>query len=87
MIGTILDRKYRIVELIGTGGMAQVYKAVNMVNRKTVAVKVLKDEYKDDAEFLRRFSRETNAILTLSHENIVRAYGAGTHNGMPYLIM
>lgn len=87
MIGTILDRKYRIVELIGSGGMAQVYKAINMTNRRTVAVKMLKDEYKDDAEFLRRFSREANAILTLSHENIVRAYDAGTHNGLPYLVM
>ena len=87
MIGTVLDRKYRITELIGSGGMAQVYKAINMTNRRPVAVKVLKDEYKDDAEFLRRFSREVNAILTLSHENIVRAYGAGTHNGMPYLVM
>ena len=87
MIETILDRKYRIVELVGSGGMAQVYKAINMTNRKTVAVKMLKDEYKDDAEFLRRFSREANAILTLSHENIVRAYGAGTYNGLPYLVM
>ncbi len=87
MIGTILDRKYRIVELIGSGGMAQVYKAVNMTNRKTVAVKMLKDEYKSDAEFLRRFSLEANAILTLSHENIVRAYGAGTYDGLPYLVM
>lgn len=87
MIGTILDRKYRITELIGSGGMAQVYKAINMANRKTVAVKMLKEEYKDDAEFLRRFSREANAILTLSHENIVRAFGAGTHNGLPYLVM
>lgn len=87
MIGTILDRKYRIIELIGSGGMALVYKAINMTNRKTVAVKILKDEYKDDAEFLRRFSREANAILTLSHENIVRAYGAGTHDGLPYLVM
>lgn len=87
MIGTILDRKYRVTELIGSGGMAQVYKAINMSNRKIVAVKVLKEEYKDDAEFLRRFSREANAVLTLSHENIVRAYGAGTHNGLPYLVM
>lgn len=87
MIGTILDRKYRIVELIGSGGMAHVYKAINMGNRKTVAVKILKEEYRDDAEFLRRFSREANAILTLSHENIVRAYGSGTHNGLPYLVM
>lgn len=87
MIGTILDRKYRIIELIGSGGMAQVYKAVNMSNRKTVAIKMLKDEYKDDAEFLRRFSREANAILTLSHENIVRAFDVGTYNGLPYLVM
>ncbi len=87
MIGTVLDRKYRIIEQIGSGGMAIVYKAINMSNRRTVAVKMLKDEYKDDAEFLRRFSREANAILTLSHENIVRAYGAGTHNGLPYLVM
>lgn len=87
MIGTVLDRKYRITELIGSGGMAQVYKAVNMSNRRTVAVKILKEEYRDDAEFLRRFSREANAILTLSHENIVRAYDAGTHDGLPYLVM
>lgn len=87
MIGTILDRKYRIVELIGTGGMAQVYKAVNMSNRRYVAVKMLKDEFKNDAEFLRRFQREANAILNLSHENIVRAYGVGTYHDLPYLVM
>jgi len=87
MIGTILDRKYRITELIGTGGMAQVYKAVNMSNRRTVAIKILKEEFRNDAEFLRRFSREANAILTLSHDNIVRAYDAGTHDGLPYLVM
>ncbi len=87
MIGTILDRKYRIVEMVGSGGMAQVYKAINMSNRRVVAIKMLKDEYKNDAEFLRRFSREANAILNLSHENIVRAYGVGTHDGLPYLVM
>ncbi len=87
MIGTILDHKYRITELIGSGGMAHVYKAINMGNRRIVAVKMLKEEFKDDAEFLRRFTREANAVLALSHENIVRAYGAGTHNGLPYLVM
>ena len=87
MIGTILDRKYRITELIGTGGMAQVYKAINMSNRRVVAVKMLREEYKNDTEFLRRFSREANAILNLSHENIVRASGVGTYNGLPYLVM
>ncbi len=87
MIGTILDRKYRIVELIGSGGMAMVYKAINMSNRRIVAVKMLKEEYKNDAEFLRRFQREASAILNLSHENIVRAYGVGSHNDLPYLVM
>ena len=87
MIGTILDRKYRIIELIGTGGMAQVYKAINMSNRRTVAVKILREEYKNDTEFLRRFNREANAILNLSHENIVRASGVGSYNGLPYLVM
>ena len=87
MIGTILDRKYRIVELVGSGGMAMVYKAINMSNRRFVAVKMLKEEYKEDAEFLRRFQREANAVLNLSHENIVRAYGVGTYNGLPYLVM
>lgn len=87
MIGTILDRKYRITELVGTGGMAQVYKAINMSNRRVVAVKMLRDEYKNDTEFLRRFSREANAILNLNHENIVRAFGVGSYNGLPYLVM
>ena len=87
MIGTILDRKYRIIEKVGTGGMAQVYKAINMSNRRTVAVKMLREEYQNDTEFLRRFNREANAILNLSHENIVRAYGVGSYNGIPYLVM
>ena len=87
MIGTILDRKYQIVEEIGTGGMAHVYKAVNMTNRKIVAIKMLKPEYKDDAEFLRRFSREAGTVLKLNHENIVRAFDVGEYNDLPYIVM
>ena len=87
MIGTILDHKYRILEEIGSGGMARVYKAVNMTNRKTVAVKMLREEYKDDAEFLRRFSREAGTVLRLNHENIVRAYDVGNYDGVPYIVM
>lgn len=87
MIGTVLNHKYRILELIGSGGMAYVYKALNMGNRRLVAIKMLKEEFKDDAEFLRRFSREATAVLNLSHENIVRAYDVGTHNGLPYIVM
>lgn len=87
MIGTILDRKYQILEEIGSGGMAHVYKAVNMTNRKIVAIKMLKEEYKDDAEFLRRFSREAGTVLTLNHENIVRAFDVGKYQDLPYIVM
>lgn len=87
MIGTIIDRKYQILEEVGSGGMAHVYKAINMTNRRTVAIKMLKTEYKDDAEFLRRFSREAGTVLKLSHENIVRAYDVGKYEGVPYIVM
>lgn len=87
MIGEVLNRKYRVVELIGTGGMAHVYRAINMSSRKPVAIKVLKEEYGKDPEFLRRFEREARASLHLSHENIVRAYGVGQHNGLPYIVL
>lgn len=87
MIGTVLNRKYRVLSLIGSGGMAMVYKAVHMSNRRYVAIKVLKEEFKDDREFLRRFSLEASAILNLSHENIVRAYDVGEYNGLPYIVM
>ncbi|MDO4564343.1 MAG: protein kinase [Clostridia bacterium] len=87
MIGEVLNRKYRIVELIGSGGMAHVYRAINMSNRRSVAIKVLKAEYGNDPEFLRRFEREARASLHLAHENIVRAYGVGQHEGLPYIVL
>lgn len=87
MIGTIIDRKYQILEEIGSGGMARVFKAVNMTNRRIVAIKMLKTEYKDDAEFLRRFQREAGTVLKLNHENIVRAYEVGEYEDTPYIVM
>lgn len=87
MIGMILGHKYRVTELLGTGGMAHVYKAYNLATRRTVAIKVLKEEYRNNAEFLRRFEREARAVLHLTHENIVRAYGVGDVNGMPYIVL
>lgn len=87
MPGTIIGHRYRIVELIGTGGMAHVYRAVNLSSRKAVAIKVLKDEYRNDAEFLRRFEREARAVLHLSHDNIVRAFDVGEADGLPYIVL
>lgn len=86
-IGDIIDHHYRITELIGTGGMAHVYRAVSIATRRSVAVKVLKEEYAGEAEFLRRFEHEAKAILHFSHPNIVRAYGIGQYDGLPYIIM
>ena len=77
MIPDIIDGKYRVIREIGSGGMARVYRAINLSTRKVVAVKMLKEEYLNDTEFLRRFDREARASLELSHENIVRAYGVG----------
>ena len=85
--GTIVGHRYRIIDLIGTGGMAHVYRAVNLSSRKVVAIKVLKDEFRNDAEFLRRFEREARAVLHLSHENIVRAYDIGETDGLPYIVL
>ncbi len=85
--GTIIGHRYRIIDLIGTGGMAHVYRAVNLSSRKVVAIKVLKDEYRNDAEFLRRFEREARAVLHLSHENIVRAFDVGETDGLPYIVL
>ncbi|MCL2695015.1 MAG: protein kinase [Clostridiales bacterium] len=87
MIGEIINGKYQILDLIGTGGMARVYKAVNLNNRRTVAIKMLKPEYTEDPEFLRRFEREARATLQLSHDNIVRALGVGQFRGLPYIVL
>ena len=85
--GTIVGHRYRILEVIGTGGMAHVYRAMNLSSRKIVAIKVLKDEFRNDAEFLRRFEREARAVLHLSHENIVRAFDVGEADGLPYIVL
>ena len=87
MIPDIIDGKYRVIREVGSGGMAHVYRAINMSSRKVVAVKMLKEEYLNDREFLRRFEREAKASLALSHENIVRAFGVGDDNGVPYIVL
>ncbi|MBQ7278218.1 MAG: serine/threonine protein kinase [Clostridia bacterium] len=87
MIPDIIDGKYEVLQEIGSGGMAHVYKAISIGSRKVVAVKMLKEEYLNDQEFLRRFEREARASLALSHDNIVRAFGVGTHDNIPYIVL
>lgn len=71
-IGKKLDGRYEITELIGVGGMAEVYKGVDVIDNKPVAIKVLKKEFAENEEFLRRFRNESKAIAVLSHPNIVK---------------
>ena len=73
-LGKKLGGRYEIRQMIGVGGMAYVYKAYDTVDDRTVAVKILKEEYLDNEEFTRRFRNESKAIAILSHPNIVRVY-------------
>lgn len=83
----IIDHKYKVLRLVGTGGMAHVYKAMHIASRRVVAIKMLKEEYREDRELLRRFEREARASLQLEHDNIVRGYGVGKHEGIPYMVL
>lgn len=87
MIGKILGDRYEILEEIGNGGMAVVYKARCQKLNRVVAIKVLKDEYKSDEEFVKKFNRESQAAASLSHPNIVSVYDVGHDNGNYYIVM
>ena len=86
-IGRLLDNRYEILELIGTGGMAVVYKARCHRLNRLVAIKILKDEYTQDAEFRRRFHAESQAVAMLNHPNIVSVYDVSTVGDADYIVM
>ncbi|MBU5314179.1 Stk1 family PASTA domain-containing Ser/Thr kinase [Tissierella carlieri] len=91
MIGKILGGRYEIIEQIGGGGMALVYKAKCQLLDRFVAIKVLKDEFVNDEEFVRKFRRESQAAASLSHPNIVNIYDVGVesdgNNQIYYIVM
>ena len=68
-LGSYLQDRYEIIELIGSGGMAEVYRAFCHKMQRTVAIKVLKEEYNDNADFIKRFTQEALAAAQLSHPN------------------
>ena len=86
-IGRLLDNRYEILEVIGTGGMAVVYKARCHRLNRLVAIKILKDEYSQDEEFRRRFHAESQAVAMLSHPNIVAVYDVSTSADADYIVM
>ena len=85
--GKYIGSRYEILEKIGNGGMATVYKAKCHVLNRYVAVKVLKDEYTTDAEFIRRFNAEAQSAAGLTHPNIVSVYDVGHEDNIYYIVM
>ena len=87
LIGQMLDNRYEILEVIGTGGMAVVYKAKCHRLNRYVAIKVLKDEYAQDEEFRQRFHDESQSVAMLSHPNIVAVYDVSRSGNIDYIVM
>lgn len=84
--GKRLDGRYEISDIIGVGGMSVVYKAYDNIDDRTVAIKILKDEYLTNEEFKRRFKNESKAIAVLSHPNIVRVYNVSFGDRLQYIV-
>ncbi|MEG0753110.1 MAG: Stk1 family PASTA domain-containing Ser/Thr kinase, partial [Angelakisella sp.] len=86
-LGRTLEGRYLIEELIGVGGMANVYKGYDRMEHRTVAIKMLRDEYSGNDEFLRRFRDESRAIYSLNHPNIVKIYDVILNTQNPAIVM
>ena len=86
-IGKKLEGRYEIRELVGVGGMANVYKGYDVVEDRTVAIKILRDEFLDNEEFLHRFRNEFRAISLLNHPNIVQVYDVSFTNRIQCIVM
>ncbi|HIU48852.1 MAG TPA: Stk1 family PASTA domain-containing Ser/Thr kinase [Candidatus Avimonoglobus intestinipullorum] len=87
LVGTVLADRYEILEKVGTGGMATVYKARCRLLNRYVAIKVLKESLKTDEDIVKKFSVEAKAAAGLSHHNIVSVYDVGETDGLSYIVM
>lgn len=87
LLGKILGGRYELIEKIGAGGMAIVYKARCHLLNRYVAVKILRPELVEDENFVKRFKRESQAAASLSHPNIVNVYDVGQEDGIYYIVM
>ncbi len=84
-IGDKIDERYRIVSRVGSGGMAEVYEAIDVITKKQVAIKVIKEELMSSQDNLKRFKYEAMSSASLNHPNIVRVYNQGEIDGRPYI--
>lgn len=87
MVGKILAERYELIEKIAEGGMAKVFRGRDLLLKRTVAVKVLKDQMTGDAGFVRRFKREAQSAAALSHPNIVNIFDVGEDDGTYFMVM
>ncbi len=85
--GKLLGNRYEIIEKVGNGGMATVYRATDKVLKRNVAVKILRDEFTTDEEFIRRFEAEAQSAARLTHANIVSIYDVGVDGNLYYIVM
>ena len=84
-IGSLIDGRYRIVARVGHGGMAEVYEANDIISKKVVAIKLIREELIKNPINLRRFENEATIAASLNHPNIVKVYNHGTIEGVPYI--
>ena len=87
LIGKKLDGRYLLEELVGEGGMANVYRAMDLKEQRTVAVKILKEECTESEEMVRRFKNESKAISILNHPGIVKVYDVSVTDKIQYMVM
>lgn len=87
LVGKLLGNRYEVIEKVGDGGMATVYKSKDKILNRKVAIKVLKDEYSNDQEFIKRFQIEAQSAASLSHPNIVSIYDVSNENNIHYIVM
>ena len=85
--GKLLGNRYEMIEKIGNGGMSTVYKAMDKVLKRNVAVKILRDEFTTDEEFIKRFEAEAQSAARLTHPNIVSIYDVGVEGNLYYIVM
>ena len=86
-VGTIVGDRYEILEKIGVGGMAEVFKGKDHKLNRFVAVKVLKPEFREDTTFIKKFRSEAQAAAGLTHPNIVNVFDVGDDGGVYYIVM
>lgn len=85
--GMLLSERYEIIDRVGSGGMADVYKARDQRLNRFVAIKILKSEYSNDAKFVSKFRGEAQSVAGLSHPNVVNVYDVGEDDDLYYIVM